>query len=213
NVIAEGQTILMRPTRGATSLGFLGASANITRSCTLTIKYTDGSTSKKVITLADWGVPAAPGNIVVAHMKYRNTFKGPETKNGFSIFLAKTAVVKSKTVASIHMSKTVLGNQSLRIFAIALNGTWAPEKPLIASLTPPSGPAVGGTKVTIYGDYLAGATAVHFGPTTKAGSFVVLSDHSISATSPAGTGTVDISVSGPAGTNLKTTGDRFTYLP
>jgi hypothetical protein len=106
-----------------------------------------------------------------------------------------------------------LGNQSLRIFAIALNGTWAPEKPLIASLTPPSGPAVGGTKVTIYGDYLAGATAVHFGPTTKAGSFVVLSDHSISATSPAGTGTVDISVSGPAGTNLKTTGDRFTYLP
>ena len=39
----------------------------------------------------------------------------------------------------------------------------------------------------------------------------VITSHLISATSPAGTGTVDVTVTTPLGTSATTTGDQFTY--
>jgi hypothetical protein len=125
NIIAEGQTILLPPNHGATKLGFLGASGNATRGGTLTIHYTDGSTSHSAVSLTDWGTPAEKGNTVVAHMSYRNTNHGHESNGriGFSIFLDTVALNSAKTVASITLPNTVLTNQSMRIFALALNGT------------------------------------------------------------------------------------------
>ena len=65
--------------------------------------------------------------------------------------------------------------------------------------------------MTISGTMFTGATAVQFGA-TPAASFTVLSDAAISAVSPAGTGTVDVTVTSPLGTSPTGTPDEFTYL-
>jgi hypothetical protein len=83
--------------------------------------------------------------------------------------------------------------------------------PAVTGISPTSGPSVGGTSVTITGNNLAGATAVKFGG--AAGAIVSNSPTSIVVTSPAGTGTVDVSVITPAGSSAVTAADRFTYIP
>ncbi len=91
--------------------------------------------------------------------------------------------------------------------------TWeVNETPTVASISPDVAPLGGGTRVTITGTYLAGATAVKFG-TTPATTVVVGSATSITATVPAGTGTVDVTVTTSYGTSATTSADRFTYIP
>jgi len=84
--------------------------------------------------------------------------------------------------------------------------------PLVSSISPTSGPATGGTLVTITGLEFTGATAVDFGP-TPAESFTVVSSTSITAVSPAGTGTVDVTVTALGATSPTSTADLFTYAP
>jgi len=79
--------------------------------------------------------------------------------------------------------------------------------PVIDSLTPASGPATGNTSVQIRGSGFTGTTAVRFG--SAAASFVVNSDASISAEVPAGTGSVDVTVTTPIGTSAPVS---FGYL-
>jgi hypothetical protein len=55
--------------------------------------------------------------------------------------------------------------------------------PFITGIDPNSGPAAGGTTVTITGRNFTGATAVRFG-STNAASFTVDSDTQITAVSP-----------------------------
>src|SRR5262249_58045177 len=54
-------------------------------------------------------------------------------------------------------------------------------------------------------------TAVRFG-SNAAGSFIVNSTTQITATSPAGIGTVDVTVTTAGGTSAISSGDRFTYV-
>ncbi len=82
----------------------------------------------------------------------------------------------------------------------------------VFSLSPAFGPEAGGTNVTITGSGFSGATAVAFGG-TPAASFTVASDTLITAVSPAGTGTVDMTVTTPGGTSLVVTADQFIYIP
>jgi len=81
----------------------------------------------------------------------------------------------------------------------------------ISGVSPNVGPAAGGTKVTITGYPLYAATAVKFG--TAVASFKVYSDSKIVATAPAGTGTVDVTVTTPAGISAPVSADRYTYVP
>lgn len=81
--------------------------------------------------------------------------------------------------------------------------------PSLASLLPSRGPIAGGTAVTISGNNLTGATAVHFGA-SPAASFTVLSKHSIMAVSPPGEGSVPVTVTTPYGTSQP--GPLFTYI-
>ena len=83
--------------------------------------------------------------------------------------------------------------------------------PAISGINPSSGPAAGGTKLTITGSNFTGATAVKFG-SAAATSFTVSSSGQITATSPAGSGTVDVTVTTPAGTSATRLADWFTYL-
>ncbi|MFF7994803.1 IPT/TIG domain-containing protein, partial [Kitasatospora xanthocidica] len=63
--------------------------------------------------------------------------------------------------------------------------------PVIVSISPASGAA--GSVVTLTGTGFAGATAVRFGA-VNASSFTVVSDTQITATVPAGSGTVQVTV-------------------
>ncbi|MGX7760475.1 IPT/TIG domain-containing protein [Streptomyces angustmyceticus] len=83
----------------------------------------------------------------------------------------------------------------------------AVSAPVLTSVTPTSGPPAGGTTVTLTGTGLATATAVRFG-STPATSFTVVSDTHITAVAPAGTGTVQVTVTNPGGTS---NGISYTY--
>ncbi|MGV9823583.1 IPT/TIG domain-containing protein [Nocardia xishanensis] len=84
-----------------------------------------------------------------------------------------------------------------------------PAVPTVASIIPSTGPVTGGTLVTLTGTGFTGATAVSFGA-TPATSYFVLSDNLLVALSPAGIGTVQVTVTTAAGTS---TGVPFTYVP
>ncbi len=85
--------------------------------------------------------------------------------------------------------------------------------PTVTGVSPDSGATSGETAVTITGTNFEGATAVHFGA-TNAERFTVHSPTSITAVSPPGAvGTVDVTVTVPAGTSPTGPADRFTYAP
>jgi hypothetical protein len=80
----------------------------------------------------------------------------------------------------------------------------------VTGVSPASGSALGGDTVTITGSGFTGATAVDFG-TASALSEMVISDTQITATTPAGNGTVDITVVTPLGTSSISPADQFSY--
>jgi hypothetical protein len=83
--------------------------------------------------------------------------------------------------------------------------------PMVTGVSPAAGPTAGGTSVTITGAGFTGATVVDFG-TAAASSFTVNSDTQITVTSPAGSGTVPVTVKTPGGTSSASSADQFTYL-
>jgi alpha-tubulin suppressor-like RCC1 family protein len=90
--------------------------------------------------------------------------------------------------------------------------TFRTATPTVISVSPGSGPAAGGTTVTIKGSNFAAVSAVKFG-TVAAESFKVESETSISAVAPSptgGLGPFDVTVTTPAGTSATSEADRFT---
>ncbi|MDQ2832575.1 MAG: DUF6067 family protein [Acidobacteriota bacterium] len=79
----------------------------------------------------------------------------------------------------------------------------------ITGLSVKSGPPAGGTQVVITGTGFTGATAVKFGGNSA--SFTVNSSSQITATSPAGGGTVDIAVTTPPYSSSPARADQFSY--
>ncbi|HWD39619.1 MAG TPA: Ig-like domain repeat protein [Fimbriimonas sp.] len=84
--------------------------------------------------------------------------------------------------------------------------------PNVTQVNPSSGGEAGGREVQISGSRLGGATAVRFG-SRPATSFTVGSPSVITATVPPGHGTVDVTVSTPAGTSATSLADQFVYAP
>ncbi len=83
-------------------------------------------------------------------------------------------------------------------------------RPAVTGISPAYGPRVGGTVVTITGTGFSGITSVKFGST--AGTITgTTTDTSITAVSPPGSGTIDITVITPGGTSAIGLADRFTY--
>ena len=79
----------------------------------------------------------------------------------------------------------------------------------VSGLSPASGPAAGGTGVTISGAGLGSAERVEFGDTPV--PFTRVSDTEITAVSPAGRGTANVTVITPYGTTPVSAADRFAY--
>jgi hypothetical protein len=83
--------------------------------------------------------------------------------------------------------------------------------PSVSSVSPSSGTSSGGTSVTITGSGFTGAAAVTFGGTAAA-TFIVVSDTTITVTSPAhAPGVANVRVTGPGGQSPTVTPDQFTY--
>jgi glucose/arabinose dehydrogenase len=85
--------------------------------------------------------------------------------------------------------------------------------PIVSTVSPSSGPPGGGTPVTVIGtgfSTASGATSVNFGA-APAPSVTCGTTTSCVATSPAGSGTVDVTVTVSGLTSAPTSADRFTY--
>jgi hypothetical protein len=82
--------------------------------------------------------------------------------------------------------------------------------PTVVGISPTSGPASGGTGVTITGTDFTSPARVHFGP-NGATDVAVESPTQIVATAPAGGGTVDVTVTTSTGTSPTSAADQFTY--
>lgn len=120
---------------------------------------------------------------------------------GFSV-LSDTSIQATVPAGtgSVPVSVTVGGTTSV-VGQYAYQG--------ISSVTPSSGPAAGGTAVTIAGAGLSLARQVLFGSTPA--QFTQVSDTQLTAVSPPGTGTADITVVTSYGTTPVAAADQFTY--
>ncbi|WP_405986150.1 IPT/TIG domain-containing protein [Streptomyces sp. NBC_00872] len=81
--------------------------------------------------------------------------------------------------------------------------------PVLNSVVPNAGPSAGGSTVTLNGSGFVGVTAVNFGA-TPAVTYSVTSAIQITATTPAGTGTVPVTVRVPGFTSNAV---NYTYAP
>ncbi len=84
--------------------------------------------------------------------------------------------------------------------------------PTITHVNPDSGAAAGGTSVTIEGTGFVSGATVKFGE-ASATAVSVKSSTSLSATSPAGTGTINVAVTDSNGTSAAVSHDWFAYEP
>jgi hypothetical protein len=104
------------------------------------------------------------------------------------------------------------GPESAPSGSVLESGCGDPSAPTVTSVSPSSGSVSGGTVVTVTGTGFTGATNVAFGGVFGT-AVQETSDTSMTATSPAGTGTVDILVPGVSGVSATSSADEFTYLP
>jgi alpha-tubulin suppressor-like RCC1 family protein len=85
-------------------------------------------------------------------------------------------------------------------------------RPAVTNLEPGYGAPAGGSHVTITGTNFNEVGAVKFG-SSNAVSFKVESETTITAVAPAGTGTVEVTVTTPGGTSPTGLADKFSYEP
>jgi hypothetical protein len=130
-----------------------------------------------------------------------------------------TAVSPAESAGTVDVTVTTAGGTSATSAADKFTfATCAGTLPTVTAVSPSSGPAAGGTAVTITGTNFEStgtpptcvATAVNFG-TAAATNVTVVSPTQITATSPAGSGTVDVTVVTPGGTSATSSADQFTY--
>jgi len=121
------------------------------------------------------------------------------------------ATSPARAAGPVDVTVTTAGGTSAAVAADRYTYFDSSVVPAVTQLSPTSGPAAGGTRVTITGTGLAGASSVRFGAT--AAPLVSNTATKIVVRSPAGTaGTVDVTVTTPGGTSSVVTADRFTYI-
>ncbi len=121
NVVASGQTIAL--SGSGTDLGLLGSSQNGTATGTVTIHYTDGSTTSTSLNMADWYANApAVGNQLLTTTSSWNFQSNSLGAHPVSLYFASVPLAKGKTVASVTLPtlSTAGGTTAMHVFAMAI---------------------------------------------------------------------------------------------
>ncbi|HEV2980729.1 MAG TPA: IPT/TIG domain-containing protein [Solirubrobacteraceae bacterium] len=82
--------------------------------------------------------------------------------------------------------------------------------PTVTEVLPSAGVETGGTEVKIKGTHFTSGSTVMFG--TSAATATVNSEEEITATSPPGSGTVDVTVTTAGGTSATNANDKYMYI-
>jgi hypothetical protein len=170
---------------------------NYTPSVTSINPATGPSTGGTVVTIA--GTNLTGGTVV--------DFGSTPATNVMVVSATEIMATSPAGTGSVYV--TVTGPGGVSATAAANQFTYL-TGPVVTSVTPPAAPLAGGTTVTIAGAGFTGATAVDFG-TTLATHYTVVSATQITATVPAGSGTVDVTVVTSQGTSPKSSADQITY--
>jgi IPT/TIG domain len=190
-------------TGGSTTvnINISGPIGAVTGSCTSTPQVIAAAPTPAAVTaVLPNSAPLAGGTTVTIH----GTSLGSPTAVNFGTTPATS--FKSLTANSISaVVPSSVGSGPVDVHVVTTGGkspTNAPgdqltytNGPIVTGVSPNTATPSGGTTVTINGLQLNGATGVNFGP--NAGTVTADSATSITATSPAGTGVVNVVVSGP----------------
>jgi hypothetical protein len=172
------------------------------------VQYTYDAPS--IITISpDHGAPAGGTQI---------TLTGTNLTGANAVDFGSSAATNVQVVDDQHLTATappMARSGTVPVTVTSPSGTsnaaqFTYDTPAISSIAPNHGAAAGGTPVTITGTNLTGATGVSFG-NTPATSYTYNSDSSVTATAPGGAGTVDVTVTTPAGQSATGPNDRFSY--
>src|SRR5271157_585376 len=120
-----------------------------------------------------------------------------------------TATSPADSAGVVDVTVTGLGGTSAVSSADEFTYVAAPA---VAGVSPSSGPAIGGTVVTITGTGFAAASTVEFG-TIAATNVTYVSATQLTATAPAGAGIVDVTVTTSGETSATSSNDKFSYVP
>ena len=147
---------------------------------------------------------AAPAGAFTREFVQAEVIVNPSTKS-MTVTLPKpcTTLDGGPPVSTLAMAA-----HTGQICSYASGGT----PPTVTGISPRVGPDTGGTSVQITGTGFTPGSAVAFASTVAA-HVVLNSSTQITATSPAGFGTVDVTVTNAAGTSAIVANDQFTYLP
>jgi N-acetylneuraminic acid mutarotase len=156
--------------------------------------------------------PAAGGTAVTVtgtNLSGGSVAFGGIAATGVSCTAASCTATSPAGTGTVDVTVTTAGGTSATSSADQFAYQAAPPPaPAVTAVSPASGPASGGTAVTVTGSNLSGGS-VAFG--TAVGTGVSCTATSCAATSPAGTGTVNVTVTTPGGTSATSAADQFTY--
>jgi large repetitive protein len=235
---AGGTSVVITGTgfSGATNVSFGGTSAatytvDSSTQITATTPAGTGAVTVSVTTANGTGTSVGTFSYIPAPSITSFTpTSGPES-GGTSVVIAGTALTGATNVSfggvpaatytvnspTQITATTAIGVASLAVSVTTAYGTGVSvgtftflPPPVISGLTPTTGPEAGGTSVVITGTGFTGATNVSFGGTSAA-TYTVNSPTQITATTPAGTGDVTVSVTTANGTG--TSSGTFGYVP
>ncbi|NVI85585.1 putative Ig domain-containing protein, partial [Janthinobacterium sp. BJB401] len=159
------------------------------------------------------GPTAGGGSVIITGTGFTGatavTF-GATPATGFTVNSATqiTATAPAGSSGTVDVRVTTAGGTSATSGADQFTFVAAPT---VTSISPTAGPATGGSTVIITGTGFSTTTAVTFGATSAIG-FTVNSATQITATAPAGTGTVDVRVTSLGGTSATSAADQFTFV-
>ncbi len=127
NILAAGQTMLVSGPAGSNTLGLLESSTDGGSQGTITINYTDGTSSTATVSASDWAGGPGATETAAATLPYRNSTSGSSQQLTVYVYATTVPVDPSKTVESItfpNVSNTTSGGATaMHIWAVSLGTT------------------------------------------------------------------------------------------
>jgi predicted alpha-1,2-mannosidase len=127
NILAAGQTMLVSGLAGSNTLGLLESGSDGGSQGTITVNYTDGTSSTATVTSSDWAGGPSATETAAATLPYRNSTSGSSQQLTVYVYATTVPVDPNKTVKSItfpNVSNTTSGGATaMHIWAVSLGTT------------------------------------------------------------------------------------------